>query len=97
MYKSAIAVSLGAGLVASPLLLAPAQAAPVPRKAMQQAVQSQLRDQFDQKAKIKCPRTSWKKGKVFFCQAKAKDRANYRIKVTLGKQKSFAFKWLQVP
>ena len=56
MYKSAVAVTLGAGLIASPLLVAPAHAAPIPRKAMQEAIQSQLRDQFNQRAKIRCPK-----------------------------------------
>jgi hypothetical protein len=63
---------------------------------MQQAIQSQLRDKFDQKAKIKCPRPQWKKGKVFYCRAKAKNGDRYRVKVTLGAQKSFKFRWLQV-
>jgi hypothetical protein len=97
MYKSAVAVTLGAGLIASPLLVAPAHAAPIPRKAMQEAIQSQLRDQFNQRAKIRCPKKKWKKGKVFFCRAKAANGSKYRIRVKLGSQKSFAFKWLQVP
>ena len=97
MYKSAVAITLGAGLVAGPLLVAPAQAAPIPRKAMAQAIQSQLRDEFNQKAKIRCPAKKWKKGKVLFCKAKRPDGSRYRIKVTLGNQKSFKFKWLQVP
>ena len=97
MHKSVIAISLVSGLAATPLLVAPAQAVPIPRKAMQQAIQSQLRDQFDQKAKIKCPKKQWKQGKVFYCKAKAKGGAKYRVKVTLGKQRTFAFKWLQVP
>ncbi len=51
----------------------------------------------NQKAKIRCPAKKWKKGKVLFCKAKRPDGSRYRIKVTLGKQKSFKFKWLQVP
>lgn len=96
MHKTAIAVSVSVGLAGAPLLVAPAQAAPIPRKAMQQAIQSQLRDQFNQKAKIRCPKKQWRKGKVFYCKAKAKGGAKYRVRVTLGDQKSFAFKWRQV-
>ncbi len=97
MRKSVVAISLSAGLVGAPLMAAPANAAPIPRKAMQEAIQSQLRDQFNQRAKIKCPKKQWKKGKVFFCKAKAANGSKYRIRVKLGNQKSFSFKWLQVP
>lgn len=77
----------------------PAQAVNTfPRKAVEQAIQNQIKDVLQQRATVKCPaRSTWVKGAVFYCQAKPTNgAASYRVKVTLGNARTHTFKWLQI-
>ncbi len=97
MGRTAIALSLVAGLAAPVAMVAPAQAAHFPRKAVQRAIERQIKEVIGQPADVKCPaRSSWTKGAVFYCTAKPTDgAAAYRVKVTLGSAKTHYFKWRQ--
>jgi hypothetical protein len=99
MRRTAITIPLVVGLAAPLALAAPAQAVNTfPRKAVEQAIENQIKDVVGQPAGVKCPaRSKWVKGAVFFCTAKPTDgAASYRVKVTLGKLKTHSFKWLTV-
>jgi hypothetical protein len=98
MRKTVVTVSIAAGL-AAPLFFAPsATAGSFPRKAVQDAIESQIKEVVKQKATVKCPaRSSWTRGAVFFCNAKPTNGdAAYKVKVTLGREKTHAFRWLKV-
>ena len=97
MRGTVVTISIVAGLTV-PALAAPAQAATTfPRKAVQQAIQKQIREVIGQKAKVKCPtRKKWVKGAVFYCTAKPTNgAAPYRVRVKLGSAKTYNFDWRQ--
>lgn len=98
MRKTAVTMSIATALVAPLAFSAPAMAGPFPRKAVQNAIESQIKDVVKQKATVKCPpRSTWTKGAVFFCTAKPTNGdASYRVKVTLGREKTYAFRWLKI-
>lgn len=99
MRRTVLTVSLVAGLAAPAALAVPAQAVNTfPRKAVEQAIENQIKDVVGQPAGVRCPaRSKWVKGAVFYCTAKPTNGAeSYRVKVTLGKLKTHSFKWLTV-
>lgn len=96
--RKALVLPLVAGLAAPAALIAPAQAAqPFPRKAVERAIENQIKDVIKTPATVRCPkRSSWKQGAVFYCKATPKTGGGYRVKVTLGAEKRHEFRWVQV-
>ena len=96
--RKALVLPLIAGLAAPIALVSPAQADGFPRKAVQTAIENQIKDVVKQAATVKCPaRSGWSQGAVFFCTAKPMNgAASYRVKVTLGSEKKHKFRWLKV-
>ncbi len=98
MRKTVVTVSIATTVVAPLLFSAPAMAGSFPRKAVQNAIESQIKEVVKQKATVKCPaRSNWTRGAVFYCNAKPTNgAASYRVKVTLGREKTHAFRWLKI-
>ena len=99
MRRTFVTLSLVAGMAAPAVLVAPAQAVNTfPRKAVEQAIESQIKEVVKQKARVKCPaRSTWVKGAVFYCKATPTNgAASYRVKVTLKDRRTHTFKWLKI-
>jgi Domain of unknown function (DUF4333) len=99
MRRTVITLSLVAGMAAPAVLAVPAHAVNTfPRKAVEQAIESQIKDVVKQKARVKCPaRSTWVKGAVLYCKATPTNgAASYRVKVTLKDRRTYNFKWLKV-
>lgn len=99
MRTKLISIPLALSLAAPMVLVAPAQADSFPRRAVQSAIEKQIRQVVGQAADVKCPaRSTWRRGAVFFCKANPTDgSADYRVRVTLRSKKDWHFDWLQVP
>jgi hypothetical protein len=97
MRKAFVTIPLVAGLAAPVVLVGPAQAVDFPRKAVQNAIERQIKEVIGQPATVKCPaRKTWKKGAVFYCSAKPTNgAAGYRVEVTLRTPKNWKFDWVQ--
>lgn len=86
---------LAAGLIAAPLAVAsPAQAdAVVKRVKLQRLIKQDFKVKANRSVKVKCPRVTWRKGRVFYCRATDRRGKVSRVRVTLGRESTGALRW----
>jgi hypothetical protein len=94
--RKTIAVAVTVPLLAAPALTsAPAQAASTVKiDVLKKNIKKGIKKQAKVSVKVTCPKkVKWAKGKIFFCQVKAKDGSKARVQVRLGNEAKGRLKW----
>lgn len=94
--RKPIALALALPLAAAPLLaLGPATAASVVKEVkLENSIRRGFKAQADKSVTVNCPsNVTWRKGKIFYCKAKAADGTRYSVKVKLGSETAGNLRW----